>query len=137
MEVTLDAALSDVEARFLYNLPESELSQPDRLFFQIEQAWWYYEDFKADRFPQLPHFAKLQSFAQKVFSHCPLLANHATMCDELFRDFSAYKATIPVYGVIMLSPDMKKFVLVCSYKGNSWGFPRGKVNQTEAPLSAR
>jgi hypothetical protein len=41
--ITLHQALEDVEVRFLYNLPESELSQIDRLFFQIEQAWWFYE----------------------------------------------------------------------------------------------
>jgi len=134
--VTLDSALEDVEARFLFNLPESELSQPDRLFFQIEQAWWYYEDFKADRFPHLPHFSKLQHFAKKVFAHCPLLRPYEDDCEELFEDFSRYKSMIPVYGVIMLSPDTKKMVLVCSYKGNSWGFPRGKVNQNEPPLTA-
>ena len=136
MSITLDSALEDVEARFLFNLPESELSQPDRLFFQIEQAWWYYEDFKADRYPHLPHFSKLQLFAKKVFAHCPLLRPYENDCEELFEDFSRYKSMIPVYGVIMLSPDTKKMVLVCSYKGNSWGFPRGKVNQNEPPLTA-
>lgn len=44
---TLEQALDDVETRFLYNLPAQELAQTDRLFFQIEQAFWYYEDFKA------------------------------------------------------------------------------------------
>ena len=53
---TLDMALDDVEARFLFNLPESELKSLDRLFFQIEQAYWYYEDFKADVHDHLPHF---------------------------------------------------------------------------------
>ena len=37
-KLTLDQALDDVETRFLYNLPESEISQADRLFFQIEQV---------------------------------------------------------------------------------------------------
>lgn len=133
--VTLESALEDVEARFLYNLPESELSQPDRLFFQIEQAWWFYEDFKADKYPHLPHFSKLQLFAKKVFSHCSILANYVDKWQELFADFSVYKSMIPVYGVIMLSPDFKKMVLVCSYKGNSWSFPRGKVNQNEGTLA--
>lgn len=133
--VTLESALEDVEARFLYNLPESELSQADRLFFQIEQAWWFYEDFKADKYPHLPHFSKLQLFAKKVFSHCSILANYVDKWEELFADFSVYKSMIPVYGVIMLSPDYKKMVLVCSYKGNSWSFPRGKVNQNEGTLA--
>ena len=40
--MSLDAAMNDVEARFLYNLPENELTSPERLFFQIEQAYWFY-----------------------------------------------------------------------------------------------
>jgi mRNA-decapping enzyme subunit 2 len=41
--MTLDQALDKVEARFIYNLPESELCHIERLFFQIEQAHWFYE----------------------------------------------------------------------------------------------
>ena len=41
---TIEDALCDVETRFLNNLPESELEQVDRLFFNIEQAHWFYED---------------------------------------------------------------------------------------------
>ena len=40
---SLEEALSDVEARFILNLPDTELNQTDRLFFQIEQAHWFYE----------------------------------------------------------------------------------------------
>ena len=29
-------------------MPDSELQSGDRLFFQIEQAHWFYEDFRAD-----------------------------------------------------------------------------------------
>lgn len=71
--LTLEDALEDVEDRFLYNHLQSELEQPDRLFFQIEQAWWFYEDFMADRVSHLPHFKQLKSFAEKIFDHCPLL----------------------------------------------------------------
>jgi hypothetical protein len=31
-------------------VPEEELQSVDRLFFQIEQAHWFYEDFLADHF---------------------------------------------------------------------------------------
>ncbi len=62
-ELTLESCLEDVETRFLYNLPEEELSRSERLFFQIEQAWWFYEDFMADKHSNLPHFSKLKSFA--------------------------------------------------------------------------
>ena len=41
-ELTTEICLEDVETRFLYNLPPSELARSERLFFQIEQAWWFY-----------------------------------------------------------------------------------------------
>ena len=133
--ITLDAALQDVEVRFLMNLPESELIQIDRLFFQIEQAWWFYEDFYADANPHLPHYKKMASFAKQIFDHCPLLKNFKAQYAELFADYSAYKSIIPSYGTIMLSPDMKQFVLCQVFGGKTWSFPRGKVNQGESPLA--
>ena len=133
--ITLDAALQDVEVRFLMNLPESELIQIDRLFFQIEQAWWFYEDFYADANPHLPHYKKMAQFAKQIFDHCPLLKNFKAQYAELFADYSAYKSIIPSYGTIMLSPDMKQFVLCQVFGGKTWSFPRGKVNQCESPLA--
>jgi mRNA-decapping enzyme subunit 2 len=130
----LDQALEDVEARFLYNLPASELNQVDRFFFQLEQAWWFYEDFMADVNPALPHFASLKTFAEKIFSHCPLLSQSHDKFVELFNNFNSYKSQIPVCGCIMLNPEMTKAVLVCTWKGKSWGFPRGKINENEEPL---
>jgi mRNA-decapping enzyme subunit 2 len=54
---------------------------------------------------------------------------------ELFKDFSAYKSQIPVCGCILLNPEMTKVALVCSWKGKSWGFPRGKINENETPIA--
>ena len=128
---TIDQALDDVEARFLLNLPETELAQADRLFFQIEQAYWYYEDFKADFHPTLPHFKSLKLFAKKIFEHCSLLSRMQEKFRELFLDFSMYRAKIPVYGCIMLNAKMNKVLLVCDWGGGSWMFPRGKINEGE------
>ena len=36
----LRKAMEDIYIRFLLNLPEEELNTVERLFFQIEQAWW-------------------------------------------------------------------------------------------------
>jgi len=132
--ITLHQALEDVEVRFLYNLPESELCKIDRLFFQIEQAWWFYTDFHADVNPHLPQYKRLSHFAKQIFAHCPLLGAFKEQYGELFADYSAYKSLIPSYGTIMLSPDMKKIVLCQIYGGKSWTFPRGKINENETPL---
>lgn len=131
---SLEAALDDVEARFLYNLPESELSSPERLFYQIEQAYWYYEDFKADVYSHLPHFSTLKSFAVKIFNHCDLLKNMSDRFTEIFADYKSYKTKIPVCGCILLNADMTRFVLVKNYNGNGWTFPRGKINENENEL---
>ncbi len=42
------AVFEELSFRFLQNLPHSELESEDRLFFQIQQAHWYYEDFMVD-----------------------------------------------------------------------------------------
>lgn len=131
---SLEDALEDVETRFLYNLPESELNSPERLFYQIEQAYWYYEDFKADKFSHLPHFSTLKAFATKIFNHCELLKNMSNKFSQLFAEFSQYKSKIPVCGCILLNPDMTKMVLVKDWNGDSWTFPRGKINESENEL---
>lgn len=41
--MTLDEALTEVEARFIVTLPKQEIKQTERLFFHIEQAYWFYE----------------------------------------------------------------------------------------------
>ena len=132
--ISLEAALCDVEARFLYNLPESELQQTDRMFFQIEQAHWFYEDFIADNYDHLPHYS-LKQFAQTIFTHCPLFAKMQDKCMSLFQDFSAYRKKIPVFGCCILNTEMTKIALQCSWNGKSWGWPKGKVNEGEDGLT--
>jgi mRNA-decapping enzyme subunit 2 len=128
--MNLEEALDKVEARFIYNLPESELSHGERLFFQIEQAHWFYEDLLADNNPTLPHF-KLKPFAELLFDHCLLLHPLKNELHILFDDFCSYRLQIPVCGCIMLNAEMTEAVLVRNWKGNSWSFPKGKINEGE------
>ena len=131
---TLDAALDTVEARFLNNLPESELNTADRLFFQIEQAHWFYEDFLADKYEHLPHF-NLKQFAAKIFAHSHLFTKMQDKCMSLFSDFSKYRKSIPVFGCCILNPEMTKIALGCTWNGKSWSWPKGKVNEGEDAYS--
>lgn len=42
--------------------------------------------------------------------------------------------SVPTYGAILLTPDMKHCLLVQSFFAkNSWSFPKGKVNENEDP----
>lgn len=43
--------------------------------------------------------------------------------------------SVPTYGTILLTPDMKQVLLVQSFFAkNSWSFPKGKVNENEDPV---
>lgn len=43
--------------------------------------------------------------------------------------------SVPTYGTILLTPDMKQCLLVQSFFAkNSWSFPKGKVNENEDPV---
>lgn len=129
---SLDHVLHDVEVKFLWNLPEEELSNANRLFFQIEQAYWFYEDFYADSHCHLPHYRSLDAFAQTLFDHCLLLKPHQALCAPLFQEFRYYKTLVPVAGVVIVNPFRSKVLLVKGWTGSTWSFPRGKINHGES-----
>ncbi|CAM9469416.1 unnamed protein product, partial [Hapterophycus canaliculatus] len=132
---SLEDALDDVQVRFVLNLPDAELSSADRLFFQLEQAWWFYEDHIADAHKHLPHF-KLKEFAKLLFQHCEALRPLSGKYLELFEYFRSWKGTIPTAGCILLNAAMTDVVLVKCWKGNSRGLPKGKINQDESAFDA-
>jgi mRNA-decapping enzyme subunit 2 len=131
---TFEQALLKVEAKFISNLPECELNDPKRLFFHIEQAWWFYDDNYNDTYKHLPRYGALRGFAQVLFGHCDLLQPMIPRFEEMLQGFKNYRAKIPTCGCIMLNPQLTKIVLVCSWKGTSWSFPKGKINQGEDAL---
>lgn len=130
---SMGEVMDELQTRFLVNLPASELASSERLFFQIEQCYWFYEDFYADQFAHLAHL-NLNLFARQMFAHCPLLRPLARRCDELFADFKTYQRQVPVVGAILLNTARTKLLLVCNWKGTSWSFPRGKVNEGESDM---
>lgn len=125
--------MDELQSRFLVNLPASELASSERLFFQIEQCYWFYEDFYADHIAHLHHL-KLNDFAKQMFAHCPLLQPMAHECESMFEDFKVYQSQVPVVGCILLNRQRTKLILVRNWKGTSWSLPRGKVNQGESDM---
>lgn len=70
-----------------------------------------------------------------MFQHCPSLFNHAGEFDAILESWKEYKMTVPTYGAILLDPSLQFCLLVQGYWVKaSWGFPKGKVNQDEAPV---
>ena len=136
VHITADtaAALDDVASRFLLNLPESEASRVDRLFFQLQQAHWFYEDYYVDDEQlHIPHLS-WEPFTKLMFHRCPLLVHIRQMHKDFFASFRSYVKRIPTFGVVLLDGSLEWVLLVQSYRGNSWGFPKGKAHEGESAL---
>ena len=122
-KTALGDAFEDLSARFILNCPAEEFQSFERLFFQLEQAHWFYEDFLREQNPSLPGF-KLQAFGHQFFEHCPLLHRYRKSFDEKYDQFVSYKVSIPVYGAVMLSDSCSRCVLVKGWSQRSgWYSP--------------
>lgn len=128
----LDHVLEDLLVRFVINVPEEDLSSIERVFFQVEEAQWFYTDFLKGMNPALPNM-KMKSFAPTMLRKCPLVWKWGDPLDALSR-FGKYKSTIPVRGIAMLNRDLTKVVLVQGTESNTWSFPRGKISKDEEDL---
>ena len=120
---SVDLVLEDLLVRFLVNVPDEDLSSIERVFFQIEEAQWFYTDFVRQLNPLLPSM-KMKSFATKLLKKCPLIWKWGDPADAISR-FGKYKSTIPVRGVALFNKDLTKVVLVKGTESNGWSFPRG------------
>ena len=135
-------ALDDVHTRFILNLPSNELSTADRIFFQLEQAYWFYDDFYCDCHDEnsnespLPRFKSLRHFCQTMFQISPLLSPNLLNFNTMWDEFTAYKRSISTYGTILLNHNCTKVVLCQDWNGKSWTFPAGKINQHETGIEA-
>jgi mRNA-decapping enzyme subunit 2 len=130
-------ALEEVHTRFILNLPATELETADRMMFQVEQAWWFYEDCICDEAPEknLPRFSNMKPFALRLFEYSPLLPDTAQF-PSMWNAFSKYKRKISNYGCILLNEDCTKVVLCRVWNGKSYTFPSGKINQGEKAAEA-
>ena len=122
---------SNINSRFIINVPPEELTSIQRVCFQVEQAHWFYQDFCREVNPKLPN-KTLKQFALLMFGNCSLLSHWVDEFELAYQTFLEYKTRVPVCGCIMLNPKLTKVVLVRGWKSNSgWGFPKGKINQGE------
>ena len=66
-----------------------------------------------------------------MFKSCPLLKPFESKTKQIYEAFTAYKQQIPTCGAMILNPTCTKVLLVRSYNGKSWGFPKGKIDKDE------
>jgi mRNA-decapping enzyme subunit 2 len=106
-----------------------------RLFFQIELAHWFFLDFFCTQEENAIFSCGIKHFATEIFLHIPFLSHHLPNLTNIVEEWRKYKMSVPTYGAILLTQDMKHCLLVQSFFAkNSWSFPKGKVNQDEDPV---
>uniref|UniRef100_A0A182N270 m7GpppN-mRNA hydrolase n=1 Tax=Anopheles dirus TaxID=7168 RepID=A0A182N270_9DIPT len=124
--------LDDLASRFIINVPVEERENLIRICFQMELAHWFYLDFYS---AELKQKCGIKQFAQQMFKHVPFLQPNWPNVDSVLEDWKQYKVTVPTYGAILLSEDLKHVLLVQSFWAkSSWGFPKGKINENEEPF---
>ncbi|KIH67983.1 Dcp2, box A domain protein [Ancylostoma duodenale] len=127
--------LQDLTFRFLANIPDEEKSDKVRMCFQVELAHWFYVDFycKQEARKDCAQMG-MREFARQIFKHCDELAPYAAHVDQVIDEWRWYKSTVPTYGAILLDESLNHVLLVQGFYAskNSWGFPKGKVQQPKA-----
>lgn len=127
------SVLDDLCSRFILHIPSEERDNAIRVCFQIELAHWFYLDFCMQNTPGAPHCG-IRDFAKAVFHHCPFLLPHGEDVQKVLEQWKEYKMGVPTYGAIILNETLDNVLLVQGYLAKSgWGFPKGKVNEDEAP----
>jgi mRNA-decapping enzyme subunit 2 len=131
----LQEIIQDLIIRFIICCPEEEHESFDRLFFQIEEAHWFYMDEYRQKNPKLPSLS-FKQFAKIIFESCPLLQQYKDLVHEYRSEWVQYKTSVPVCGAIILNQSMDRALLVRGISSSSsWSFPRGKINRDEPTAS--
>ncbi|KAI4890708.1 hypothetical protein NFI96_011537 [Prochilodus magdalenae] len=121
-----NGVLDDLCSRFILHIPSEERDNAIRVCFQIELAHWFYLDFYMQNTPGLPQLS--------LFNHCPFLLPQGEDVQKVLEQWKEYKMGVPTYGAIILDETLDNVLLVQGYLAKSgWGFPKGKVNEDEAP----
>lgn len=133
MEIN-DGVLTELCVRFLLFLPAEEAEQQiERFFIHVQEAYWFYLDYYYQHDEQVHDEDKFRTFSFVVLSflHVRGLTKWEPERTVEYHDmFKDYLARIPVAGAIIIS-DCKHVLLVRGFRCNSWGFPKGKIDQGE------
>jgi len=125
--------LDDLGSRFIINIPEEERKDIIRIMFQVELAKWFYDDEYVNTDAALTS-CTMRDFCEHIFRRIPFLLPYADRVDDVLADWKAYKMAVPTYGAIILNQKLTKVLVVQGWwSRNSWGFPKGKVNEDEQP----
>ncbi|CAF3799329.1 unnamed protein product [Rotaria magnacalcarata] len=129
-----EKVLDDLCSRFIINIPAEQREDLVRVLFAVELAHWFYIDFYCEDDDDL-YVCNIKEFAQQIFVHCPFLRNYVHNLDDFISRWRGYKLSVPTYGAVLLDPTYEHILLVKGfYNRESWGFPKGKVQENETPI---
>ncbi|CRG97477.1 mRNA-decapping enzyme 2, putative [Plasmodium gallinaceum] len=128
-----DDALLDCYGRFIALLPEFLLKDHVHLYFQIQEAYWWYDDMWQDKYPDKLPKLSLKAFGYLICDDCPILKKYVppSAHEQFSLNWRRYCRTIPLRGAILLNHNLKKCLLVKGWSNDRWAFPRGKVDELE------
>ncbi|KAL0265852.1 UNVERIFIED_CONTAM: hypothetical protein PYX00_011569 [Menopon gallinae] len=125
MTASLEDILDDLSVRFLLALPWHGQVFSERLYFVIEESYWFFLDFYQRRNRSL--YLSFHDFCEKILAHNSLPFNETD-----YRSFKTYKRRVPVYGGIILNPEMDHVLLVRGMSSSQYFFPKGKKCKDES-----
>lgn len=123
--------LDEIAIKFIWNLPEKEYADFNRMFFQIEQAHWYFDDFLVDDKKLGLRRLKFEKFAEFLVDHCQVLHPMRKNLKSHILRFKDYLNRVPRFGCILLNEDCTKILLVLNWRGTKWTYPQGKISEGE------
>jgi mRNA-decapping enzyme subunit 2 len=126
--LTSSEMISDLECRFIVNLPIIELTSFDRLIYHLSEASWFYNDYLRHAYGTI--YRSTRAFCHLMFTESRILQPYQLSFDRLYRSFCQYVCQIPVYGCMIISK-CGKYILVVRGPTGYWSFPKGKQNQAE------
>ncbi|ORY20476.1 Dcp2, box A domain-domain-containing protein [Naematelia encephala] len=138
-DMSFEDVLEELNARFLANLPEEEMSLV-RVYWQAEQAHWFYEDYLRPLNPLLPTYSQ-RTFTHLIVASSPLFAalhggSEGIDYDAVWDEYCRYKRMVPCCGGILINAKGDKVLMVRGWKSNAgWCFPRGKINSEESEVA--
>ncbi|KAM0679327.1 mRNA-decapping enzyme subunit 2 [Binucleata daphniae] len=94
--------LDDISVRFFLLIPQEDKKYQERIFFLLEEAYWFFIDF----YPSNEKIS-LKTFGEKILRH-----NNIKYKDDDFKEFQRYKKQIPVYGALIFNQFFDKILLV-------------------------
>lgn len=105
-------------------------SNPIHIWFQIEEAHWWYCDEWLEKYDSLPRLGLIQ-FAEQVRSCAPYLRDLLGNVHESYKQWINYSKSIPVFGGVLLDPTAQYCLMVQGYHSSSFSFPKGKKDEGE------